>query len=127
MSEQQIFQVLGLAYIAFGLGAFINPRYYRTVIAEYLKDNPAVFLNGALAIVIGYLLVTHRFSESTNWGVILKIIGALTVIKGLLIIILPKQYLVITKTLSKNMSLMTFEVVFIFVLGIVMSCVGFIR
>ena len=125
MTEQEIFQLLGLAYFAVGLGAFLNPDYYRRLISSYLHTQPVIYLNGAIALFIGYWLGTYDFAQMTNMSWLVRTMGWISVFKGLLILILPNSYLDMAKSFRSSISLMTFEALFILILGVAMLWIGF--
>jgi hypothetical protein len=57
MTQLQILQLLGISCTVIGLGLLFHTRYYRTMLQEYLKSSPIMFLNGCIVLAIGYLML----------------------------------------------------------------------
>ena len=90
MTDAQIFQILGILYLAVGLGVLINPAFYKNLLAVLSEHPPAVYLAGLLSLGAGFLLVTfHNIWLVNDWTVIITILGWVAFIKGLLLLILP--------------------------------------
>jgi hypothetical protein len=126
MSESQIFQLLGVAYTAIGLGALINPKFFQQLLGQFIRELPIFYLNGALALFLGYLLATYPFSGATDMAWILKVLGWLGIVKGVLVLLLPKQYLEMLKGFRHNLSFMIFESFVIVLLGSALMYIGFV-
>ena len=91
MTDAQIFQVMGIVYLAVGIGMLINPDFYKKLLAVFSEHPPALYLGGLAALVVGYLLVTfHNIWVIDDWTVIITIFGWLALVKALVLLLLPR-------------------------------------
>lgn len=90
MTEAQIFQLFGIMYLAIGLGALINPEFYRKMLTDFGQSRPMIYMGGLGVLVIGYLLVTFHNVWVKGWPVIITVIGWGALFKGLFLLVLPK-------------------------------------
>lgn len=125
MNEFTIIQVIGISYFAMGVGAILNPLFYRKLIANFLETPSVIYLGGVMSLILGYFIANFDFNKYTDIVWLVKLFGSLVLIKGLLIMVLPKHYLYLAKTFNKNISLMAFEVIFVIILGFALIYIGF--
>ena len=118
MTDAQIFQVLGIAYLAVGLGILINPDFYKKLVTMFSENPPALYLSGLIALLVGYLLVTFHNIWPKDWPVIITILGWVALIKGLFLLLLPKASIKITNLFERQMTK------FLAVWAIVVAIVG---
>lgn len=124
MTDAQIFQLLGIIYLAVGLGMLINPDFYKKMITHFMENPPAVYMGGLAALVIGFLLITFHNSWVRDWPVIITIIGWAAFIKGLFLIILPKVSAKICNAYKMEKYLRLWAVV-VLILGALLCGLGF--
>ena len=118
MTDAQIFQVLGIVYLAVGIGMLINPDFYKKLMSEFSENPPSMYLSGLAALVIGYLLVRFHNIWPSDWPVIITIFGWVALIKGLFLLLLPRVSIKISKFFERQMTK------FLAVWAIVMAIVG---
>ena len=119
MTDAQIFQVLGIVYLAVGIGMLINPDFYKKLMSEFSENPPSMYLSGLAAIVIGYLLVTYHNIWPNDWPVIITIFGWVALIKGLFLLLLPRVSIKISSFFQIQMTkLLTVWAVIIAVVGL---------
>jgi uncharacterized protein YjeT (DUF2065 family) len=126
MTDAQIFQVLGIVYLAVGIGMLINPDFYKKLMSEFSENPPSMYLSGLAAMVIGYLLVTFHNIWPNDWPVIITIFGWVALIKGLFLLLLPRVSIKISSFFQIQMTkLLTVWAVIIAVVGALLSWLGF--
>jgi hypothetical protein len=125
MSDAQIFQVFSLAYLSIGIGILINRGFYKKVFEEFVDDGLAMYFGGAMALVVGYLIVAFHNEWTKDWSVIITVVGWLALVKGIIILILPKLMTGLTRAMVKNNVLLTIMGVFALVVGVAFSFLGF--
>ena len=126
MTDAQIFQVLGIVYLAVGIGMLINPDFYKKLMSEFSENPPSMYLSGLAAIVIGYLLVTYHNIWPNDWPVIITIFGWVALIKGLFLLLLPRVSIKISSFFQIQMTkLLTVWAVIIAVVGALLTWLGF--
>jgi uncharacterized protein YjeT (DUF2065 family) len=126
MTDAQIFQVLGIVYLAVGIGMLINPDFYKKLMSEFSENPPSMYLSGLAAMVIGYLLVTYHNIWPSDWPVIITIFGWVALIKGLFLLLLPRVSIKISSFFQIQMTkLLTVWAVIIAVVGALLAWLGF--
>ena len=119
-------QVIGLLYLAFGLGALFNPTFYYKVIHRMTRNLSVVFLGGIMAIVTGVAITSYHNIWVADWRIIITIIGWAALVKGLLLFILPKALLKFSRKTYKNKSFITVVGIGSIILGAILGYYGFI-
>ena len=117
--------MLSLAYIAIGIGILFNRGFYRKVFEGYADDGSALYLGGVVALIVGYLIVIFHNEWAKDWSVIITIIGWLALIKGIVILILPKMMIALIKAMVKSNSLLTVMAIVALIVGVALSFLGF--
>jgi len=126
MADAHIFQIIGITYLAVGLGILINPGFYKKLIAAFTENPPAIYLSGLVALLIGYLLVTFHNIWVKDWPIIITIIGWIALIKGLLLLVLPKVSIKITNIFKEQMTkFLTVWTTVVIILGGLFCWLGF--
>jgi uncharacterized protein YjeT (DUF2065 family) len=126
MTDAQIFQVLGIVYLAVGIGMLINPDFYKKLMSEFSENPPSMYLSGLAALVIGYLLVRFHNIWPSDWPVIITIFGWVALIKGLFLLLLPRVSIKISKFFEKQMiKFLAVWAVIIAVVGALLAWLGF--
>ncbi|MHC4742252.1 MAG: hypothetical protein ACYS8Z_10085 [Planctomycetota bacterium] len=125
MSDAQIFQILSLLYVAVGIGILINPDFYRKVFEDFTESPSVLYLGGAIALAIGYLIVAFHNTWAMDVSVIVTIIGWIALLKGLVILIRPKIMIAICKAILKEKGTLKIEAIAIIILGLILSFLGF--
>jgi uncharacterized protein YjeT (DUF2065 family) len=129
MTDAQIFQVLGIVYLAVGIGILTNPDFYKKLITEFFvsENPPAIYLSGLVALAIGYLLVTFHNIWVKDWAVIITILGWVVLVKGLFLLVLPKVSIKITNAFMGQMiKFLTVWAIVVIVLGGLLCWLGFV-
>jgi len=117
-------QLFGVVYLCVGLGALINPKYYKRILDDFLKSEALLYLGGAAALVIGFVLVNLHNLWVKDWPVIITVIAWLSVIKGALLLIQPDPLLKITKQIAKKKKFTAYGLAAL-ALGAILAYFGF--
>ena len=124
MSDAQIFQIFSIFYLAIGIGILINPDFYKKLFEECCESAAVMYIGGIMTIVIGYLILAFHNTWTMDFSVIITIIGWLALIKGILILVLPKMMIAMTRAMLKENTLKIMAAWVIF-LGLAFSFLGF--
>jgi len=89
MTDAQIFQWLGIAYFAIGVGMLTNPKFIKDIVKDFLGSTVSVFYGGLACLAIGFPLITFHNVWSLDKSLIITLIGWLALIKGLMLVMLP--------------------------------------
>lgn len=125
MTDAQIFQLLGLAYVVMGLRGVINKDPYKDLLDGYASSPALLFLTGLVALTVGFLLVTFHNEWSMSWSVIITIFGWLALIKGALILAVPEFFLKMSGAMQKGRKFFRAYAVFVLLLGVLFLLLGF--
>ncbi len=125
-AAQYIICYIGIAYMAIGLGVLINLEYYKKLLEkEYIENRPVVYLNGFIILAVGYFLVALHNIWVLDWPIIITLFGWFAFAKGLFILVLPRAYLKISKSLKKKKEYLIAEAMFIIATGAILIYLGY--
>lgn len=119
-----ISKIIGVIYLAFGIGMLVNPSFYKKEIPQLLENSAYLILGGFLAVVFGFLIIESQKALTHDWQMVLTVIGYVAVIKGAVLLAFPssmKIYKPLFET-EKFMSLLTY---FVILVGAVFIVFGF--
>ncbi|MBT4722711.1 hypothetical protein HN958_02000 [Candidatus Falkowbacteria bacterium] len=85
-------KIFGLLFIIFAIGIILNVKHYRKVTRNLIKDEESLFVVGFISTLIGLLLVNYHNYWGFDWYVLITIFGWMSLLKGLFMIIFPKQF-----------------------------------
>lgn len=125
MSDGQIFQVFSLVYLAIGIGITVNPAFYRKMFADFIENSAILYLGGIMALVVGFLIVAFHNTWVMDLSVIITIIGWMALIKGIVILILPKAMISLSKSIISSPKFMKIEGYIAIIAGLGLSYLGF--
>ena len=125
MSDAQIFQVFSLLYLAIGIGMLINKDLYKKMFNDFIENIACLYFGGIMALVVGFLLVTFHNTWTKDLSVIITILGWMALIKGILILVLPKIMVALTKAMVESNKFLKIESVIIIIVGLALAGLGF--
>jgi hypothetical protein len=125
MSDQQIFQLFGLGFLATGIGMWLNPKTIKKLLADIEHSTAIIYLSGIISLTLGFLLVTFHNSWDFNWSLIITLVGWSGLIKGLSILISPDFVLTLSERIvnkGSNLKIIAWTGI---ALGIISFYLGF--
>jgi uncharacterized protein YjeT (DUF2065 family) len=126
MTDAQIFQIMGITYLAVGIGMLINPGFYKKLVAMFAENPPALYLGGLVALLAGFLLVTFHNIWIEDWTVVITIFGWVALIKGLFLLLLPNVSITITNFFQRQMmKFLTVWALVVVIVGGLLAWLGF--
>jgi len=125
MSDAQIFQIFSLFYINVGIGILVNPGFYKKLFEDFIENAAVLYLGGAMALTIGYLILAFHNTWTRDLSVIITIFGWLALIKGIVILVQPKLMIALSRVILKNENILKIEAIVIIILGVAFSFLGF--
>lgn len=125
MSDAQIFQAFSLVYLAIGIGIFVNSEYYKKLFADFIESTAALYLGGLVALAVGYLIVAFHNTWTWDLSVIITVLGWLALIKGIIILLLPKTMIAFSKAIMQKPKFIKIEAIAVTILGLAFSFLGF--
>ena len=125
MTDAHIFQLLGLAYFAAGLGVLLNTDFYKKLLETYAGNPPLVYITGFIVLVVGYLLVAFHNIWTLKWSILITLVGWIALIKGMFMLVLPNSFAVISKALKRKKELLQIEAAIIAIIGLWFMYLGY--
>jgi len=125
MSDAQIFQLIGLAYFACGLGWVFQPKWFVKLLDDYANSAGLVCLGGYMALVIGFLLVTFHNQWNGGWTVVITVFGWLALVKGVLLLLVPGLFQMLSNRFKRNAAWLRAYAVLVAVIGAGLLVLGF--
>ena len=120
-----IARIFGLSYLVMGMGLLFNRKVFRRIIEDFAGNSTFTFYGGALALVIGIVIIqTHNLWVS-DWRLMVTLIGWAGFIKGAWIIILPDSAARFMQAYLKNKNLPVIHSIGAFILGAVLTFFGY--
>jgi hypothetical protein len=83
-------RVIGIACIVVGLSV-LNRKHFSVVIQELLNNRSTLWLTGFVTVVFGAAIISLYSVWSTNWRVVITIVGWLSLLKGAAIMFFPHK------------------------------------
>ena len=126
--ETSIFiaKLLAVVYLAIGFGILLNQSYYRKGLDEMVSNAGIMYLGGFMALVIGFLMVTYHNIWVKSWIVLITILGWFALLKGLLLLILPKTMTRFSMSLFKKKNFLLIDGIIALILGFIFGYFGFL-
>ena len=125
MSDFQIFQIFSVVYLAIGVGMVISPDFYKKMFADFVENTAILYIGGIMALVVGLLIVMFHNTWTKGLSVIITVIGWIALIKGILILVLPKAMISLTKAIVERPNFIKVESVIVIIIGLFFSFLGF--
>ena len=125
MTDAQIFQLFGLAYLVMGIGGVIKRDAYIKLMDDFSKSMGLLFVTGLLTITVGFIMVTFHNVWVMGWTVIITIFGWIALIKGIVILMFPGFYFRIFDSMKKRKMMMRIYPIFVLLIGVFLLLLGF--
>ena len=78
-----------------------------------------------MALVVGFLLVTFHNTWVKDYSVIITILGWMALIKGIVILVLPKAMITLSKAIAEKPMFMKIEAIAAIIIGLGLAFLGF--
>ena len=116
-------KVLGLYLLILALAALLNRKHLPRVIEELSQNLALVFMSGAMSLILGLLLVLSHNVWTSDWRVIITLVGWLTLIRSVGRVPAPGRVASVAGKLGSG--LITPMLVVFLLLGAYLTYVGF--
>lgn len=84
-------QLLSIVLVVVGLAILLRPKHYAKAYKNWMKSDGLMLLTGMITLVLGVVLVLAHNVWVASWEVLITIVGWGAVLKGVLILLLPKE------------------------------------
>lgn len=85
----RIARLVGPVLVATGIGMLANSSLYAGMVAAAVHSPTLVFLSGLLVLTAGIAILNSYHAWTSDWRVIVTVLGWLLVIAGIIRIVLP--------------------------------------
>lgn len=101
MNETTLYlaQLVGPIYLVLGLGLLVGGKYYAKVYDNLGKDVMAYLLAGMASMAIGLAMVLAHNLWGTLLEILVSLFGWAALVKGVLILLVPKSFTDLAKSL----------------------------
>ncbi len=120
-------QVLGIIYLALGLGMLIDSKHYHRLHTDFFKNHALVYVGAVLIITVGFFIVRWHNIWTPNWEIIITILGWFLLLKGLLLLLFPTRFLRQFESMFKTERHFFYYGWMVFLIGMVFAYFGFIH
>src|SRR5262245_5112479 len=84
-------KLIGPVLIVAMISLFLNTAGFRTMVQEFMRSAPLIYLSGILAMTAGLAIVLSHNVWVANWPVLITLLGWLALIGGAVRIAVPEQ------------------------------------
>lgn len=101
--EILIAKIIGVIYLAFGIGLLFNKEFYLNAFKDILTNSSYLILGGFLAILFGILIIEYHNIWINSWIVIITIVGWIALIKGIVLLAFPRLISIYKPIVTSNL------------------------
>ena len=110
MNEMTLFlaQVFGPTLFIVSLGMILNPKFYMKALQDF-TNSPLGLIGSSIGLIaVGMVLVMKHFLWGSLTEIIVSILGLATLIKGILLAVMPQMMIDISRKFVSYPSYLTF-------------------
>ena len=92
MGTNEIVQLIGIAYLVFGLSFVFNSKYYKWVIKDAIKSKTVVLFWWYTALAVGFIIITfyNVWTLSADW--LITLVWWLSLFKWIFALMNPQWF-----------------------------------
>ncbi len=120
-----IAKLIGPLFAAIGVGMIVNATFYATAVGEGAHSPVLIAISGMATLLAGLAILNAHHAWTSDWRVLVTLIGWLFVIAGLLRLILPKFVETAAPAVYSGPAAEIVAGAIIFVVGVVLSFAGY--
>lgn len=90
-------KVMGFYLLVMSVALLYNRSYFEGMLSDVVKNKAFMLYGGAIALVVGLFLVLTHNIWSTDWRILVTLMGWAALIKGLMLIAFPGYMVKMTK------------------------------
>jgi uncharacterized protein YjeT (DUF2065 family) len=103
----------------------VNPEFYKKMFSDFVENSATLYMGGIMALVVGMLIVMFHNTWTKDFSVIITIIGWIALIKGVVILVVPKTMVSLVKAIVERPNFMKIESIIAIIVGLLFSFLGF--
>jgi len=120
-----IARLAGPLLVAIGVGILLNEAVYAALITEAVHSPTLIYFSGLLTLVGGLAILNVYWAWTSDWRVIITVLGWLLVIGGVMRIVLPRVTASLATTIYSTSLALTIVAVIVLVVGGFLSFKGY--
>jgi len=117
-------KLVGLYLVIAGGAALVRRRQMIELVEDMINNPAMMMLSGIMALIIGLLLVLFHNVWTTDWRMLITLIGWLSLLKGIALLYIPAVMRKLSKSMMENNVYMGLTVVWPF-FGTYLCMIGF--
>ena len=117
-------KLMGPIYLVIAIGMLLNREHFRAVAKKFATSPALFYLSGALALVIGGLIVLLN-NVWSGWPVVITLVGWVAILKGIVRTVLPTQATSWVAKVTGNDNAMTAAGLVALALGAFLTAMGY--
>jgi hypothetical protein len=86
-----IARILAIIYLAVSVGILINWKYYQKAFQEVMQNSGFVLISGFIASALGMAIISYHNVWSDDWTSSITIIGWIALLKGIWLLVSPRE------------------------------------
>ena len=123
MLSNYLAEVWGISVVVVSFALLINEKHLKGLFAK-ISSEESLFMCGLVSFVIGIATVLAHNIWTTNWQIVITILGWLALLKGLALLFMPDLFKKWTKKIESS-SLLPYILVVTLIIGLVITYFGF--
>jgi hypothetical protein len=120
-------KLIGPLFIAVGIGLVMNAPVYRKLAEEFLRSHALIYLSGLLTMSAGVAVVLTHNVWTSDWRIVITLLGWLAAIGGAMRIMVPQQSERIGRWFTAHSASLTAAAVVWLAIGAVLCFFGYFR
>lgn len=118
-------RVLGPFFVVVGIGVLLNLKRYQQLVMDFFENAALLYMGGIMAFALGIVIVLFHNVWTLNWGIIITVLGWISLVKGVVLIVCPGLLEKIAKVCHKNAAILAVDAVIFLALGGFLSYMGY--
>lgn len=111
--------------VTIGIGMLVNTSLYTAMVAAAVNVPALIFLSGLLALTAGVAMLNGYHAWTSDWRVIVTVLGWLFVIAGLIRIVLPTVAMSIARTIYSDPAAIAVAGTVVLAIGVLLGIKGY--
>ena len=124
-TSQLLARIIGPYMLIAGLALFANRGFYKSMLKDFQNQPLLILIIGAFTLILGLLFVQFHNIWVMDWRVLVTISGWMTLIKGAMALLAPNALTAIANTYKDNETLLYIQAGLVILFGAFMSYMGY--
>ncbi|MGD0076730.1 MAG: hypothetical protein ABSD31_20740 [Candidatus Binataceae bacterium] len=117
-------QILGIIFLVTGLELLLKRKFVSAAINDALDRPASLWIMGFIALIVGAIMVPLRNLWTSDWRVVIPIIGWVALLKAIVILFFPEFTVALYRKWNAA-SVLVFSAIVTTVLGLFLLWLGF--